>query len=70
MQVREQNLQMSNLDFIKKFSKITVKDACAKVGVKSCSNLWAGRVAEDKAEQVKNILITQFLQLIQDDLEK
>ena len=60
---------MSDLDFIKKFSKITIKDACAKVGVKSCSNLWAGRVSDDKTEQVKNIVITQFLQLIQDDLE-
>lgn len=59
---------MSDLDFIKSFSKITIKDACSKVGVKSCSNLWAGRVSPDKSKRIKEMLIIEFLNLIQDDL--
>ena len=59
---------MNDLEFIKRFSKITIKNACEKAGIASSSNLWAGRVAPEKIARVKDILIIEFLNLIQDDL--
>ena len=60
---------MNDLEFIKRFSKITIKSACEKAGVNSPSNLFAGRVASDKVYHVKSVIITEFLNLIQDDLD-
>lgn len=60
---------MNELEFIKRFSKITVKSACERSGVNSPSNLFADRVAKDKVHQVKMHLYNSMLQLIQDDVE-
>lgn len=60
---------MNDLEFIKRFSKITIKNACEKAGIASSSNFWAGRVAPDKIARVKDILILEFLNLIQDDID-
>lgn len=60
---------MNDLEFIKRFSKITVKSACERSGVNSPSNLFADRVAKDKVHQVKMHLYNAILGLIQDDVE-
>lgn len=60
---------MNDLEFIKRFSKITVKGACEMAGVNSPSNLFADRVAKDKVHQVKLHLFNSILSLIQDDVE-
>ena len=60
---------MNDLEFIKRFSKITVKGACEMAGVNSPSNLFADRVAREKVYQVKMHLYNSILRLIQDDVE-
>ena len=60
---------MNDLEFIKRFSKITVKGACEMSGVNSPSNLFADRVAKDKVHMVKMHLYNSILGLIQDDVE-
>ena len=63
------NLKMNDLEFIKRFSKITVKGACERAGVNSPSNLFADRVAKDKVHQVKMHIYNSVLNLLQDDVE-
>lgn len=60
---------MNDLEFIKRFSKITIKNACEKSGVNSPSNLFADRVAKDKVHMVKIHLYNAMLGLLQDDIE-
>lgn len=54
-------------EFVKNFSKITVKSACEKAGV-SKSNFWGERVSKKKAKEIKNIIILSIIKLIQDEL--
>ena len=59
-----------DLNYIKKFSTITIKEACKKVGVDN-SNLWAGRCSKKKIKEVKRILESEVakLYIIEDDKE-
>lgn len=42
-----------NLEFLKKFSKITIKDICRKIEIDS-SNIYSGRASEKTIESVRN----------------
>ena len=52
----------SDLDFIKQFSKIKIAPICKKLNIDK-SNLWAGRISDDKIKQVKNEIIKQYNKL-------
>ena len=51
-----------DLEYIKKFSLITIKDACKKVNVDS-SNLWRGKASKKKIKQVRKILESEVAKL-------
>lgn len=46
---------MTDLDFIKKFSKITVKRVCEENGISS-SNLWSGRLSQEKVHTIRKAI--------------
>ena len=52
---------MNDLEYIKRFSKITITKACEMANVDR-SNLWASRTSKEKVKKVKEI--------IQNELEK
>lgn len=58
---------MKDIEFIKRFSKISIRGACDKHGVKE-NNLWADKAADEKIEKVKNELIISVLMLVLEDL--
>jgi hypothetical protein len=68
--MKDQNLNrkynMKDLDYIKKFSKITVKDACKENGVNS-SNLYAGRCSDDKVHLVRQCIEAKIAKLTIED---
>ena len=45
-------LNNEDMEFIKKFSKITIKKACQNAGV-NCSNLHNGFTSEENVKKVK-----------------
>lgn len=53
---------MKDLDYIKKFSKITIKDVCKKAKVDR-SNLMSGKVKEEKVKLVKEIIQEEIAKL-------
>lgn len=57
-----------DLDYIKKFSLITIKEVCKKAGVDS-SNLWCGRCSKKKIKEVRKMLESEVakLYIIEDD---
>ena len=57
---------MKDLDFIRKFSKITVKDACKENGVNS-SNLYAGRCSDKKVHVVRQYIEAKIAKLTIED---
>ena len=74
-QVKEQDIRSEimnkdneDLDYIKKFSVITIGKACKKAGIDS-SNLWAGRSSKKKIKEVRKILESEVakLYLIKDE---
>ena len=46
---------MNDLDFIKKFSKITIKKICKENNINS-SNLWSGRIKPEKIHQIRKAI--------------
>lgn len=44
-----------DLDYIKKFSKITIANACERAGVKK-NNLWSGKTSKKNINKVRKIL--------------
>lgn len=60
---------MSDIEFIKKFSKITVRSACKKAGVNE-HNFWGERVKQEKVKEIKNIIILAVIKLIEDELNE
>lgn len=46
---------MNDLEFIKKFSKITIKKVCKENGINS-SNLWSGRINQDKIHKIRKAI--------------
>ena len=55
---------MSDLDFIKDFSKIKISPICKKLNIDK-SNLWAGKVSSEKVKQVKDEIIKELNKLEQ-----
>lgn len=53
---------MSDLDFIKEFSKIKIAPICKKLNIDK-SNLWAGKVSSDKVKLVKDEIIRELIKL-------
>lgn len=60
---------MTDLEFIKKFSKITISAVCKKCKVNS-SNMYAGRLPEDKVLEVKECLLAELGKLLVEDYEQ
>ena len=44
-----------DLEYIKMFSKITIKDACVRAGVHK-QNLWTGKTSKKNIKKVRKIL--------------
>jgi hypothetical protein len=63
---------MSNddLEYIKKFSQITINEACKKAKVDP-SNVWSGKASKKKIKQVKKVLESEVakLYIIEDNNE-
>lgn len=53
---------MKDIDFIKNFSKITIKGSCKRAKVDR-ANLWAGRVSDDKVKKVREEIEHQVAKL-------
>ena len=51
-----------DLEYIKKFSMITIKEVCKKTGVDS-SNLWCGRCSKKKIKEVRKLLESEVAKL-------
>lgn len=60
---------MNDLDFIKGFSKISVKDICDKKHVDK-SNLYAGRSSEEKVKKVRKGIESEIGKLFIEPEEK
>lgn len=57
--------RMTDLDFIKKFSKITIRKACEKTQVNQ-GNLWNGKASGKSIELVKNSIVKELLMLFEE----
>lgn len=53
---------MDDLEFIKKFSKVSVKKAC-KIAKVNRENLYNGKVKADKVKKVKRVLESEIAKL-------
>lgn len=53
---------MTDLEFIMKINKITVKKACKKAKVDRC-NLYAGRIKPEKVKEVRKIIESEIAKL-------
>lgn len=51
-----------DLEYIKKFSRIKVSDACDKIGVKR-NNLWSGKASKQKIKKIRKILESNVAEL-------
>ena len=56
---------MTDLDFIKRFSKISITELCKKHSIDK-SNLWAGRGKKEYATIIRNELIMEFIKILND----
>lgn len=46
---------VNDLDYIKKFSKITISEICRENKINT-SNLWAGRLSEEKVHLIRKAI--------------
>lgn len=53
-----------DVEFIKKFSKITISSVVKESGLASASNIWSEKVNPKTAEKVKKTIIKKVLKLI------
>lgn len=60
---------MTDLDYIKKFSKITIKQICKENHI-DYSNLWAGRSASSKVHLVRKAIESKMGKLQIDEFEE
>ncbi len=60
---------MNDLDYIKKFGKITIKGACKKTKV-DCSNLFANRTTKENARKVREEIESEIAKLYIKDFNK
>ena len=51
-----------DLDYIKKFSKITIVKACEKAKVRT-NNLWAGKLSKNKIKKIRKIIESSIAEL-------
>lgn len=57
---------MSEHEFIKKFTKITIKDICKDLNINP-SNVTSGITSDDNLRKVKNEIIKRLASLLQTD---
>ena len=53
---------MDDLEYIKKFSQITIIEVCKKAGVNH-SNLWSGKTSKKNINKVKKLLESEVAKL-------
>lgn len=53
---------MEDLDFIKRFSKVSIKKAC-KIAKVNRENLYNGKVKAEKVKKVKRVLESEIAKL-------
>lgn len=51
-----------DLDYIKKFSKITITKACEKAKVRT-NNLWSGKLSKNKIKKIRKIIESSIAEL-------
>lgn len=51
-----------DLEYIKNFSQITIREVCKKAGVDP-SNLWSGRTAKKNIKKVRKLLESEVAKL-------
>lgn len=56
------NKDTDDLEYIKKFSQITIREVCNKAGV-NCSNLWSGRTSKKNIKKVRKLLESEVAKL-------
>lgn len=54
---------MSDYQFIKEFTNITVASICKKLGIRSC-NVFNGQTTDENYRKVKNEIIRELLMLM------
>ena len=59
---------MTDLEFIKRFSKISITELCKKHSIDK-SNLWAGRSKKEYATIIRNELIMEFMKILSDYID-
>ena len=52
----------TDLNFIKKFNKITIKQICNETGI-SPSNLWTGRCSKEKIALVRKLIESKIAEI-------
>lgn len=57
-----------NLEFLKKFSKISIKRVCKSKGIDS-SNIYTGRASEDTIEIVRNEIEKELNNIYREERE-
>lgn len=60
---------MNDLDFIKSFSKISIKKVCCDNGV-DASNLWSGRVSNKKLHLIRKAIEYEISKLYKEEYEQ
>lgn len=53
---------LDDLEYIKKFSQITIREVCNKAGVNP-SNLWSGRTSKKNIKKVRKLLESEVARL-------
>lgn len=53
---------MNDMDYIRKFGKITIKGACKKMKV-DCSNLFANRTSKENVKKVREEIESEIAKL-------
>jgi len=66
--IRSDNMNNDDLEYIKNFSQITIREVCKKAGVDP-SNLWSGRTSKKNIKKVRKLLESEVakLYIIEDD---
>ena len=53
--ILKKEMKMTDLEYIKKFSKIKIAKICRENGVNS-SNLWSGRLSDEKIHLIRKAI--------------
>lgn len=60
---------MNDLDYIKKFSKITIAEICRENNINT-SNLWSGKLSEEKLHIVRKAIEAKVGGIYVEEYEK